>query len=110
MTARRRISTRERVAIFTAAEGACHICRLVIRPGDAWDVEHVIPLAQGGEDSGDNLRPAHKDCHAAKTAADAGDTARAKRLAAKHIGAAAPSRRGFRAWRNFRGEIVRKTD
>jgi len=89
---RRRISTRERVAIFQRAEGKCHICGAVIWPGDAWDVEHRIPLAQGGDDDGDNLSPAHRDCHAAKTKRDAGDTARAKRLEARHIGAKAPSR------------------
>lgn len=90
---RRHISTRERVAIFSAAEGVCHICGATIDgTREAWDVEHVIPLAQGGDDHGDNLRPAHKACHAGKTARDASDTARAKRLAAKHTGAKAPGR------------------
>jgi len=93
MTARRHISTRERVAIFAAAGGACHICGGTIDgTREVWDVEHVVPLAQGGDDHGENLRPAHKACHAGKTARDAGDTARAKRLEAKHLGAKAPAR------------------
>ena len=93
MTARRHISTRERVAIFSAAGGTCHICGGAIDgTREVWDVEHVVPLALGGDDHGENLRPAHKNCHARKTARDAGDTARAKRLEAKHLGAKAPAR------------------
>ena len=89
---RRHISTTERVRIFRDAGGRCHICAQPITVGDPWDVEHVIPLALGGADGGDNLAPAHVACHRSKTATDAGDTARAKRREAKHIGADAPSR------------------
>ena len=89
---RRHISTRERVAIFARANGVCHICGVAVKVGDAWEVEHIIPLALGGDDCGDNLAPAHLDCHARKTATDAAATARAKRLEAYHIGADAPSR------------------
>jgi 5-methylcytosine-specific restriction protein A len=89
---RRHISTSERVRIFSKAGGRCHICDCDIRVGDKWEVEHVIPMAQGGADEGDNLQPAHVSCHKAKTRADAADTARAKRQEASHIGARAPSR------------------
>ena len=89
---RRHISTRERLAIFERCGGVCHICGGKVTPGEAWDVEHIVPLAQGGDDEGDNLAPAHKGCHAGKTAQDASDTARAKRRQAKHLGAKAPSR------------------
>lgn len=41
----------------------CHVCG----QGGADQVDHVVPLAQGGSDTMDNLRPAHKQCHAAKT-------------------------------------------
>lgn len=88
---RRCISTKERASIFLAAGGRCHLCGGAIGATEAWDVEHVIPLAQGGEDGGDNLRPAHRKCHKAKTAQDATDTARAKRREASHRGWKAPS-------------------
>lgn len=88
---RRSITAKERVAIFNRWGGVCHICKGKIE-GKGWDVEHVIPLAQGGEDGGDNLRPAHIDCHKEKTAVDAADTAKAKRREAKHIGAWKPKR------------------
>ena len=89
---RRRISTRERVDIFHRWTGQCHLCGGRITAGERWDVEHVIPLAQGGADEGDNLRPAHTKCHAVKTRDDATNTARAKRREAIHVGAKAPSR------------------
>lgn len=92
MTTRRHISTSERVRIFSKAGGRCHICGCDIRLGDPWDVEHIIPLAQGGEDGGDNTAPAHIACHRTKTAKDAADTAKCKRREASHLGARAPSR------------------
>lgn len=97
---RRPLSTKARVALFARWNGECHICGGKIAAGQAWQVEHVIPLAQGGDDHGDNLRPAHTKCHTAKTAKDAADTAKAKRREAIHIGAKAPPRvkiksRGF---------------
>lgn len=108
---RRRISTRERVAIFSASDGRCHICGARIMVGEAWDVEHVIPLAQGGDDAGDNLRPAHSKCHRGKSAQDATDTARAKRREARHIGAKVsrnplPFGRGSNLKRKLNGTVV----
>lgn len=84
---RRAISTRERVALFQRWNGECHICSGKIGVGEAWDAEHVVPLAQGGEDGGDNLRPAHRKCHSSKTKQDAANTARAKRREAAFLGA-----------------------
>ena len=90
---RRHLSTKARTAIFVASGGICHLCGGKITVGQAWEIEHVIPLAQGGSDEPDNMRPAHARCHKAKTADDLGNIARAKRREAKHIGAKAPSRR-----------------
>jgi 5-methylcytosine-specific restriction endonuclease McrA len=87
---RRHIGPRERLAIFAAAGGMCHICGVKIDgTRDRWDIEHVIPLAMGGdEDTGsDNLQPACASCHRGKTATDLGALAKAKRVEAKHLGA-----------------------
>ena len=89
---RRTISTRERVAIFQRWNGECHICGGRITVGEGWDVEHLIPLAQGGDDGGDNLQPAHRKCHAAKSKQDATNTARAKRREAIYLGAKTTAR------------------
>jgi 5-methylcytosine-specific restriction endonuclease McrA len=112
---RRSISTRRRVAIFERDKGRCHICGESIDGArDRWDVEHIVPLALGGDDDGDNLAPAHARCHAGKTKQDAGQIAKAKRVHAKHTGAKAPSRKplpGSRAsrWkRKVTGQTIRR--
>lgn len=86
---RSRWSRTRLAALFLAHDGRCHICGGKIGPGEAWDLEHRIPLALGGEDDEANCAPAHRKCHAAKTAADIGQIAKSKRVRAKHIGARA---------------------
>lgn len=116
---RRRLSTSARVALFEAAGGRCHICGGRIAVGDAWDADHVIPLAMGGEDGGDNLAPAHRACHrgaGSKTSEDVAAIAKAKRVRAKHLGAAAapratlPGSKASRWKRTIDGRTVRRND
>lgn len=46
----------------------CHVCDLPM----ADEVDHVVPLAEGGADDETNLRPIHSEpCHREKTAAEA---------------------------------------
>lgn len=94
MTARRSLSPLQRLKVFEAAGGRCHLCELRIQVGQPWDVEHVRPLALLGDDDQSNMRPAHKDCHATKTKADAASWSKAKRMKARHLGIKKP--RGFR--------------
>ena len=92
--ARRRIGRTERVAIFQCNNGVCHLCGGLIQPGQEWDVSHDIPLELGGEDGGDNLKPAHRKCHRDHTAkVDAPTIAKVKRIEARHIGATKPQGR-----------------
>jgi len=86
MTTRRSLSPLQRLKVFEAAKGVCHLCQQRIQVGQKWDVEHVRPLALGGADDETNMRPAHKVCHAEKTKADAASWSKAKRMKAKHIG------------------------
>ena len=37
---------------------------------DTLEVDHIIPKAQGGNESDDNLQLLHRHCHARKTAQD----------------------------------------
>ena len=93
MTPRRKISDMQRERIFLDNNGRCHLCTRKIRVGEKWDVSHDRPLALLGEDSGDNLKVAHKDCHAIQTREhDMPRIAKAKRQARKHIGIRKPSR------------------
>ena len=84
---RKTISTKRRVELFKAHDGVCHICGLKIQAGEGWDVEHIIPLAMGGDDDEPNWAPAHRKCHSAKSRADFSNIARAKRREARHLGA-----------------------
>lgn len=93
---RRSLSTRERARLFTLHGGRCYLCGARIDDvREAWEVEHVLPLALGGDDSDDNRRPAHARCHKPKTAADVGAIRKADRRRARHTGAKARSRRSF---------------
>ena len=49
--------------------GACHFCGRSNPPAD--QVDHVVPLAQGGADDEGNLAPIHSACHVEKTRAEA---------------------------------------
>ena len=105
----RRMSPTRRARIFEAAEGICHICEMEIDGvKEPWDVEHVIPLAISGDDSDDNLRPAHRACHKPKTRDDAKTIAKAKRVHRKHTGAHKPKRK--MPYRRFDGTPVWPND
>lgn len=55
--------------IFDQGDGHCHLCgaRLSFSQyGDAWEVDHDTPRAQGGTDDLDNLMPACVSCNRSK--------------------------------------------
>jgi 5-methylcytosine-specific restriction endonuclease McrA len=110
---RRRMNTTRRARIFQAANGICHICgEQIDGTKERWDADHVIPLEISGDDSDDNLRPAHERCHRAKTSKeDAPAIAKCKRVAAKHIGAretrqSLPGGRKSKWKKKITGEVV----
>ena len=85
---RRRITTKERVAIFEREKGICHFCNMKVQTGQDWDVSHEIPLEMGGDDHGANLRVAHRSCHRTYThKVDIPRIAKTKRMKAKNLGA-----------------------
>lgn len=62
------MSTRQRVAL---AHGyRCAGCGCVWVSGRD-QMDHKVPLEQGGSNDDDNLQPLCNDCHQAKTAAEA---------------------------------------
>jgi len=90
-----------RARVFRRFEGKCHISGRKIAAGEAWDLEHVKPLwqARPGENLNveSNLAPALKVAHAEKTAAEAGERAKADRLHAKHFGYFPKSKRPLKS-------------
>lgn len=103
--ARKRFSRTERVRLFDLHKGICHICGQKIKVGEPFDLEHVIPWEFTRDDSDENVKPAHVDCHKTKTKKDKGDLAKADRIRAKHLGLWPKSKqkirsRGFQKSRN----------
>lgn len=91
--ARRRFTDKDRARIFAAAKGTCHLCKQKIDGvREAWEIEHVIAWELTRDDSDENLRPAHIDCHKQKThKQDRPAINEAKRREAKHTGIRRPS-------------------
>ena len=113
MTNRKTISTKARVALFQKHGGVCHICGGKINVGEAWEVEHQIPFAMGGEDNESNWFPAHVKCHRSKTTDDVAKIAKAKRREANHLGAKKskspmPFGRGSGFKRKMDGTVVKR--
>lgn len=54
--------------VMAAHDGVCHVCG----KHGADQIDHVVPLAEGGADGPENRRPIHSvPCHRAKSAAEA---------------------------------------
>ena len=89
---RRRFTAKDRARIFAANDGCCHLCKQKIDGvREAWEIEHVIAWELTRDDGDDNLRPAHKSCHATKThKQDRPAINKAKKREAKHQGAIRP--------------------
>ena len=89
---RRTISTTKRVKLITDHGEACTGCGISLRL-KAWHLDHVIPLAMGGDDEAHNWQPLCHACHLDKTKAEATTRAKADRIRAKDLGAKAPPAR-----------------
>lgn len=75
--------------IFERHSGICHWSKRKIRPGDAWDVDHVIALINGGENRESNMAPILRGKpHKEKTAADVAEKSKVYRKRASHLGLA----------------------
>jgi 5-methylcytosine-specific restriction endonuclease McrA len=77
---------RVRLRVFEAFDGKCGITGRKINVGDAWDLDHIQALANGGENRESNLQPALKEAHKAKTARDVAQKSKDRRVRQKHLG------------------------
>ena len=80
------IPSRVRLRVFQAHNGVCYRSKRKIRPGDAWECDHVIALINGGANCESNLAPLLTETHREKTAEDVATKSKTYRLAAKHNG------------------------
>ncbi|MDI6026767.1 HNH endonuclease signature motif containing protein [Corticibacterium sp. UT-5YL-CI-8] len=90
--ARKSFTDKDRARIFASNNGCCHLCNGKIDGvREAWEIEHVIAWELTRDDSDENLRPAHKHCHAVKThTQDRPAINQAKRREAKFTGVKRP--------------------
>lgn len=99
-----------RLRVFAAYGGRCYLSKRLIRPGEAWELEHIKPLHLDGENRESNMAPALVDAHRRKTAAEMTAKAKADRIRAKHLGIYPASKakiqsRGFAKTRPFPKEM-----
>ena len=50
-------------AAINAGGVPCRRCKGVLREGMAWDLGHLVPMAQGGALTSDNVWPEHPRCN-----------------------------------------------
>ena len=62
-----RPTPRRRREIFERSNGRCHYCGTVLKLDGKWHIEHQIPRALDGDDSGINLVAACTTCNLAKS-------------------------------------------
>jgi len=91
---RQAFSTTFRLSLFLEQKGTCQSCKLTIQAGQAWDIDHILPIALGGTNEPENLQILCRPCHRSKTTqSDIPRIAKTKRLKAKHLGARSSARR-----------------
>ena len=81
-----KVPLRVRLRVFLAGSGKCYSCHRTIKPGDAWELDHVKALINGGEHREKNLAPICEWCHKPKTAEDVEEKAATYKSRLKHYG------------------------
>ena len=90
---------RVRLRVWDRCEGKCHRCGRKIPTGDAWIIEHLIALINGGSNAEANLCLTCSWCKPLKDAEDVAEKAKTYAVRAKHVLPRQPSRlrgQGFR--------------
>lgn len=81
-----KIPARVKLRIWEREDGRCWISGRKIMPGEPYDFDHKIALINGGTHSEENLAPALRDKHKAKTADDVAEKAKVARKAKANLG------------------------
>lgn len=80
------VPPRVRLRIWRKHDGRCHLTGRKITASDAWDLDHIVALVNGGEHRESNLAPAIRDKHRQKTAEDVKLKARGDRAEMRRAG------------------------
>jgi 5-methylcytosine-specific restriction protein A len=73
---RGRAAVAQRIRRLRRTKGLCELCLAKGRIEVATEVDHIKPLAKGGDDTDENTQNLCRDCHAEKTARDFGHKAK----------------------------------
>lgn len=108
-----KVPPRVRLRVFEKFGGRCYLSGRIIRPGDRWEIEHVVALSNGGENRESNLAPAIADDHKQKTAQDRALKKKTDRTKKKFLGISKsknplPGSRASKWKRKIGGGIVRR--
>lgn len=100
------IPPRVLVRVFEKYGGVCQCgCGRKIVSGEAWELDHIVALINGGEHRESNLQPLLYEHHKIKTRADVAQKSKSYEIRKRHIGIR--RRPTFRGWRRFDGTAVR---
>lgn len=84
---------RVKLRVFLAYDGVCGESGRKIQPGEAWQVDHIRAIINGGENRESNLQPVLVEAHKEKTRRDVKEKAKADRIRKRHLGIENPSKR-----------------
>lgn len=83
-----KIPDRVRIRVFEEYKGTCYRSGLKIKPGDKWDLDHIIAIANGGQHRETNLAPILCAPHREKTKEDRRVQSRIYKIKKRHLGLA----------------------
>lgn len=86
------IPPRVRLRVWDRCEGKCHRCGRQIPVGDAWILEHLVALINGGANAEANLCLTCSWCKPLKDREDVAEKAKVYAVRSKHILPRPPSR------------------
>lgn len=82
-----------RLRVWDRYEGCCHRCARKIPTGDAWIIEHLVALVNGGENRETNLRLTCSWCKPHKDREDMAIRQTTRNVRTKHLGIRKPKGR-----------------
>ena len=80
------IPPRVKLRVWERCEGKCALTGRKLRPGDAYEFDHILALANGGEHREANLQLVCSAAHKEKTRSDVALKSKTARIALKHRG------------------------
>lgn len=92
-TPQSKVPPRVQLRVFEAYGGRCHISGIKIRPGDKFEMDHIVALINGGENRETNLAPALVKYHRQKTSQDVAEKAKTAKVKMKHLGITRPKQK-----------------